>query len=42
MTWAYYLIACWPLIGLIMVAALCRVIHKSKVRDAGREGSFEA
>lgn len=33
MTWPYYLIALWPLIGIITVAALCRAIHKSKRSD---------
>lgn len=42
MTWPYYLIAFWPLIGIITVFALCRAIHKSKPVEAGEFGVFEA
>lgn len=42
MTWPYYLIALWPLIGLLVVIALCRAIHKSKPVEAGSDGSFIA
>lgn len=33
MKWIYYLIACWPLIGLVVVVALCRLINKAKVKS---------
>lgn len=42
MTWPYYLIAAYPVIGLIAVIVLCRAIHKSKARESGMNGVFEA
>lgn len=42
MTWPFYLIALWPLAGLIVVFFLCRAINKSKARESGKNGSFEA
>jgi hypothetical protein len=42
MTWPYYLIALWPLAGLIVVFFLCRAINKSKARESGKNGTFEA
>lgn len=27
-----YVVACWPVVAFLLVAAICRTVHKSKLR----------
>lgn len=35
MEFLIYAAACWPVVAFLLVAAICRAVHKSKLRDEG-------
>ena len=35
MTIFLYAATCWPVVAVLLVAAICRAVHKSKLRDEG-------